>query len=106
MPSPLRSHRPDGSDDARCIPASPLTNISSIDTIMTTDQTRLIGVIAYPAGPNPEHDLLSRWIDQAGVDASVHLFPFPVKEIADPISALRMLGASGAYLSGRHREAG
>lgn len=73
---------------------------------MTTDQTRLIGVIAYPAGPNPEHDLLSRWVDQVGVDASVHLFPFPVKEIADPIGALRMLGASGAYLSGRHREAG
>lgn len=71
----------------------------------TTHNTQLFGVLAHPRGENLIHSMLAKAAEVTGIDAAFLLFDSQAKDIADPVEALRRLGAGGACLTGRLREA-
>jgi shikimate dehydrogenase len=71
--------------------------------MQTTYKTKLVGVLCHPTGENLIHQILSTACEIAGADISTLLFDAQVRELSEPVGALRTLGASGLYLNGRLR---
>jgi shikimate dehydrogenase len=71
--------------------------------MQTTYKTKLVGVLCHPTGENLIHQILSTACEIAGADISTLLFDAQVRELNEPVGALRTLGASGLYLNGRLR---
>ena len=71
--------------------------------MQTTYKTKLVGVLCHPTGENLIHQIMSTACEIAGADISTLLFDAQVRELNDPVGALRTLGASGLYLNGRLR---
>jgi shikimate dehydrogenase len=72
----------------------------------TTHKTKLIGVLAHPAGENLQHEILSRAAEITGADVAFLLFDSQAKDLPTPVAGLQTLGASGIYLTGRLRVPG
>lgn len=72
---------------------------------MTSEETRIVGVLSYPAGETPHRRRLAELAEEKGADLSVLAFAAQPREIAGPIESIRRLGGRGVYLTGRLREA-
>ncbi len=73
---------------------------------LTAATTRIIGVLSHPAGETPERRALAERASDALDEAAILGFGTILRDIAEPVEALRRLGSRGVLLAGRLREAG
>jgi shikimate dehydrogenase len=71
--------------------------------VLTTHDTRLVGVLSHPVGPNAAFDVLARTAAAADCDVAFLQFDAQPKTLAEPVRALHTLHARGVYLTGRLR---
>lgn len=71
--------------------------------MVTTHETRLVGVLAHPTGESAIFDRLAAASAAAGSDTAFLQFDAQAKNLAEPVRALQVLGARGVYLTGRLR---
>jgi shikimate dehydrogenase len=71
--------------------------------VLTTHDTRLVGLLAHPTGESAIFERLSAAAAASGSNTAFLQFDAQAKDLAEPVRALQVLAARGVYLTGRLR---